>query len=85
MIQDKSKNVLINWELVSINPNDKKWNKFSYLFFVMLLYDTLSDLFYNIFPPLKFVNHELHIKKGLPTVKYYIHRIFNLAFKRKLV
>lgn len=66
-------------------PNDKKWNKFSYLFFVMLLYDTLSDLFYNIFPPLKFVNHELHIKKGLPTVKYYIHRIFNLAFKRKLV
>ena len=26
MIQDKSKNDLINWELVSINPNDKKWN-----------------------------------------------------------
>ncbi len=26
MIQDKSKNNLINWELVSVNPNDKKWN-----------------------------------------------------------
>ena len=25
MIQDKSKN-LINWEIVSINPNDKNWN-----------------------------------------------------------
>ena len=25
MIQDKSKN-LINWELVSVNPNDKNWN-----------------------------------------------------------
>jgi nucleobase:cation symporter-1, NCS1 family len=23
--QDKSKNTLINWELVSVNPNDKKW------------------------------------------------------------
>jgi nucleobase:cation symporter-1, NCS1 family len=26
MIQEKSKNNLINWELVSVNPNDKKWN-----------------------------------------------------------
>ena len=26
MNQDKSKNVLINWELVSVNPNDKKWD-----------------------------------------------------------
>ena len=26
MIQDKSKNSLINWELVSVNPNDKKWD-----------------------------------------------------------
>ena len=25
MIQDKSKNSLINWEIVSVNPNDKKW------------------------------------------------------------
>ena len=25
MNQDKSKNILINWELVSVNPNDKKW------------------------------------------------------------
>jgi len=24
--QDKSKNSLINWELVSVNPNDKKWD-----------------------------------------------------------
>ena len=26
MIQDKVKNNLINWEIVSVNPNDKKWN-----------------------------------------------------------
>ena len=26
MIQDKAKNSLINWEIVSVNPNDKKWN-----------------------------------------------------------
>ena len=26
MIQDKAKNNLINWEIVSVNPNDKKWN-----------------------------------------------------------
>ena len=26
MNQDKSKNSLINWELVSVNPNDKKWD-----------------------------------------------------------
>ena len=26
MIQDKPKNNLINWEIVSVNPNDKKWN-----------------------------------------------------------
>jgi NCS1 family nucleobase:cation symporter-1 len=26
MNQNKSKNNLINWELVSVNPNDKKWN-----------------------------------------------------------
>ena len=25
MNQDKTKNSLINWELVSVNPNDKKW------------------------------------------------------------
>ena len=25
MIQDKTKNSLINWEIVSVNPNDKKW------------------------------------------------------------
>ena len=25
MIKEKSKNTLINWELVSVNPNDKKW------------------------------------------------------------
>ena len=25
MNQDKSKNSLINWEIVSVNPNDKKW------------------------------------------------------------
>jgi len=27
MIQDKNKNNLINWEIVSVNPNDKVWNK----------------------------------------------------------
>ena len=26
MNQDKSKNNLINWELVSVNPNDKTWS-----------------------------------------------------------
>jgi NCS1 family nucleobase:cation symporter-1 len=26
VIQNKSKNNLINWEIVSVNPNDKKWN-----------------------------------------------------------
>ena len=26
MIQHKNKNKLINWELVSVNPNDKTWN-----------------------------------------------------------
>jgi len=26
VIQDKSKNSLINWEIVSVNPNDKKWD-----------------------------------------------------------
>ena len=25
MIQNKSENTLINWEIVSVNPNDKKW------------------------------------------------------------
>ena len=25
MIQDKSKNSLLNWEIVSVNPNDKSW------------------------------------------------------------
>ena len=26
MIQDKAKNSLINWEIVSVNPKDKKWS-----------------------------------------------------------
>ena len=26
MIQQKEKNQLQNWELVSVNPNDKNWN-----------------------------------------------------------
>ena len=26
MNHDKSKNSLINWELVSVNPNDKNWS-----------------------------------------------------------
>ena len=26
MIQVKSKNKLVNWEIVSVNPNDKNWN-----------------------------------------------------------
>ncbi len=26
MIQEKAKNSLINWEIVSVNPNDKKWS-----------------------------------------------------------
>jgi len=26
VIQDKAKNNLINWEIVSVNPNDKKWS-----------------------------------------------------------
>ena len=26
MNQIKSKNTLINWELVAVNPNDKNWN-----------------------------------------------------------
>ena len=26
MIQDKSNNILVNWELVSINPSNKNWN-----------------------------------------------------------
>ena len=26
MIQGKSKNNLVNWEIVSVNPNDKNWN-----------------------------------------------------------
>ena len=26
MNRDKSKNSLINWEIVSVNPNDKKWD-----------------------------------------------------------
>jgi len=26
VIQAKSKNNLTNWEIVSVNPNDKKWS-----------------------------------------------------------
>ena len=25
-MQEKSKNILLNWEMVSVNPNDKKWD-----------------------------------------------------------
>ena len=25
-MQEKSKNILLNWEIVSVNPNDKKWD-----------------------------------------------------------
>ena len=28
MIQDKSKNILVNWEIVSVNPANKNWNWF---------------------------------------------------------
>ena len=33
MIQDKPKNNLINWEIVSVNPNDKKWNWIDIFYF----------------------------------------------------
>ena len=33
MIQDKAQNNLINWEIVSVNPNDKKWNWVDLFFF----------------------------------------------------
>ena len=26
MIKEKNKNILKNWEIVSVNPNDKKWD-----------------------------------------------------------
>ena len=33
MNQDKSKNNLLNWELVSVNPNDKNWDWKDLFFF----------------------------------------------------
>ncbi|MDC3122053.1 nucleotidyltransferase family protein [Prochlorococcus sp. AH-716-J21] len=78
-----TKHLLIQYWLVRVglfSPEAKKWNKFGYILFNIILFDSFKDFFKAIFPQKRTIikNHS----KNKFVFLIYIKRIFDLIFKR---
>jgi len=76
------RNSLLNVGL--FNPDEKKWNKFTYIFFVAMLYDNTRELLHNIFPTKNSISEELDRRSLVSLPMYYIKRALTLIVKRNL-
>ena len=65
-----------------LNPKDSKFNMFEYVLFNTLLYDSFSDLFIAIFPPLSYMNKRYGCTNSLSFFYSYCQRICDLTFRR---
>jgi hypothetical protein len=63
-------------------PNEKKWSKFSYLLFVVLLYDGIAQLWLSIFPRKEWMLKKYKLKPTGLWWLSYIKRLTGWIFKR---
>lgn len=66
------------------NPDERKWNKFEYLFFVSLLYDGIIPLIKNIFPNPNYIKDAYGINTNYKLFLFYTKRIIQGVTKRSL-
>ncbi len=78
--------IMKNWiEKVGVfEPDAKKWNKISYIFFVSLLFDSVGDWISGIFPSADEMMKKYHFKSSFLLPYYHCKRIFNLLLRRTL-
>tara|TARA_B100000242_G_scaffold126304_1_gene89062 strand:+ start:9820 stop:11040 length:1221 start_codon:yes stop_codon:yes gene_type:complete len=62
------------------SPEEKKWNRFGYIFFNLLLFDDFFDLFKAVFPDSNYLKKNSYKKNFLFFI--YLNRIFSLLFNR---
>ena len=76
--------LIIGWlnRVGIFNPDERKWGKIGYIFFVMLLYDRPIDLFRNAFPPMEELRVRYPDASYLTAPFYYSKRIYSLLTKR---
>ena len=65
-------------------PDEKKWNKLGYVFFVSLLYDNFQGLIKGIFPDSNWMRERYNVGHSILLPFYYLHRLINLLFRRTL-
>jgi len=64
------------------NPTNKKFGKLAYLLFSILLYDSLTLLWANLFPPKEQMMEKYSCKQALVPV-FYVKRFFDLLIRRQ--
>jgi hypothetical protein len=67
------------------DPDGKKWNKFTYLYFVTLLFDDARDIFKNLFPSFRQIARESGNQNLMYLPYGYIKRILTILWKRNMV
>jgi hypothetical protein len=66
------------------DPDGKKWGRVGYVLFVALLYDSSTGLAKGIFPNQEWMKERYGIKSRWLLPLLYIHRIFDLIWRRTL-
>jgi hypothetical protein len=66
------------------DPDGKKWGRVGYVLFVALLYDSSTGLAKGIFPSQEWMKERYGIKSQWLLPLLYIHRIFDLIWRRTL-
>jgi hypothetical protein len=80
------RSLLMKWirRVGVLRPDDRKWGRVSYIFFVSLLYDSVRGLLRGMFPPASEVMHGRETRSRWLMPIYYVSRLFSLATRRVL-
>ena len=64
------------------NQGSKKFSKYGYILFNILLYDSIMEILKALFPPYEIMKFQYEIKSKKHLPYYYIKRFQNLLIKR---
>tara|TARA_Y100001978_G_scaffold202147_1_gene222354 strand:+ start:2576 stop:3754 length:1179 start_codon:yes stop_codon:yes gene_type:complete len=82
---NKIKNlILILWikKVGIFGPHDKKWSKIGYIFFNVLLFDSIKDLIKTVLPSKSSIHNSNKDYNVFFLIKTFLKRIYNLLFVR---
>ena len=76
--------LLLKWILKVglFGPHDRKWSKLGYIFFNLMLYDTVGGIFRAIVPSTDWMINRYGITRRWTLPFWYFVRAFELVFKR---